>query len=138
MVEIIKPAAQEAKVDKSVRPKRTPLGMANRLTFKGLNPAYNYRVINDKDGRLQRAIDGGYEFVESTEELGDVRVADATKIGSKVSKPVGHGITGYLMRIKREWYDEDQSKKQERVDEIERSMKPAKAKEEYGPGLTNE
>ncbi len=135
----IKPAvSKDTRVDQSVRPKRTPLGMRNRLTFKNLDPAYNYRFINDKDDRLKLAQEGGYEFVESSEQLGDLKVAEATKIGSKVSKPVGHGITGYLMRIKKEWYDEDQLLKKERVDATERSMRPKKEKEEYGTGLTNE
>ncbi len=135
----IKPAvSKDTRVDQSVRPKRTPLGMRNRLTFKDLDPAYNYRIINDKDDRIKQAQIGGYEFVESTEQLGDLRVAEATKIGSRVSKPVGHGMTGYLMRIKKEWYDEDQTEKQKRVDLLEKAMKPQKAKEEYGEGLTNE
>ncbi len=130
-------ASQEARPNRS-EPKRTPLGERNRLTFKNLDPAYSYRIINDKDDRLKRAQDGGYEFVESEEQLGDTRVADPSKLGSKVSKPVGNGVTGYLMRIKKEWYDEDQEKKQKLVDRTEQSMKPAKAKEEYGPGLTSE
>ena len=138
MTEVIKPrVSEDARPDRS-RQARSPLGMRNRLTFKNLDPAYNYRIINDKDDRIKQAQEGGYEFVESSEQLGDLKVAEATKIGSRVSKPVGHGMTGYLMRIKKEWYDEDQSKKQEKVDTLEKSMKPQKAKEEYGPGLTNE
>jgi hypothetical protein len=129
--------SNDARPDRS-KPVRTPLGTRNRLTFKGLDPDYVYRVINDKDDRLKRAQDGGYEFVESQDQLGDKMVAEATKMGSNVSKPVGHGVTGYLMRIKRDWYVEDQKTKQEQVNRTEQTMKPDKSKEEYGSGLTSE
>jgi hypothetical protein len=120
------------------KPVRTPLGTRNRLTFKNLDPDYSYRVISDKDDRLKRAQDGGYEFVESADSLGDQMAAEATKLGKNVSKPVGHGVTGYLMRIPKSLYDEDQTAKQKQVNATEQTMKPNKSKEEYGPGLTNE
>ena len=130
-------ASKDVRPDRS-KPVRTPLGTRNRLTFKGLDENFHYHVINDKDGRLQRAQDGGYEFVESTEGLGDQMAAEASKMGKNVSKPVGHGVTGYLMRIPKELYDEDQKAKQREVAATEQTMKSNKSKEEYGPGLTNE
>ena len=130
-------ASKDVRPDRS-KPVRTPLGTRNRLTFKNLDPDYKYRVVSDKDGRLQRAQDGGYEFVESTEGLGDQMAAEASKMGKNVSKPVGHGVTGYLMRIPKALYDEDQLAKQSQVNATEQTMKPNKSKEEYGPGLTNE
>jgi hypothetical protein len=129
--------SKDARPDRS-KPVRTPLGTRNRLTFKNLDPDYVYRVVSDKDGRLARAQDGGYEFVESQDSLGDQMAAEATKMGKNVSKPVGHGVTGYLMRIKKELYDEDQAAKQQQVLATESTMKPNRSKEEYGPGLTNE
>lgn len=120
------------------RPERTPLGQRNRLTFKSMDPNFEYRVINDIDGRLQAAQEAGYEFVTSDETLGDTRAAEATKMGAKVSKPVGGGTTGYLMRIPKEFYDADQQAKADRLKAQEQAMKPDKAKGEYGPGLTNE
>ena len=129
--------SNDTRPDRS-KPVRTPLGTRNRLTFKNLDPDYKYRMISDKDGRLQRAQDGGYEFVESTEGLGDQMAAEASKMGKNVSKPVGHGVTGYLMRIKKDLYDEDQKMKQSQVNATEQTMKPNKSMEEYGPGLTNE
>jgi hypothetical protein len=133
----VETVSNDTRPDRS-KPVRTPLGTRNRLTFKNIDPDYNYRVISDKDGRLQRAQDGGYEFVESTEGLGDQMAAEATKMGKNVSKPVGHGVTGYLMRIPKSLYDEDQKAKQGQVNATEQTMKPNKSKEEYGPGLTNE
>jgi hypothetical protein len=128
---------------KNVRPdrnerKRIPLGKRDRISFDNQEDGYHYHIINDKDGRLQKAQDGGYEFVESDKSLGDKVVGTAKKMGKYVSMPVGNNITGYLMRIKKEWYDEDQKEKQKVVDASEKAMKPNKAKNEYGEGLVTE
>ena len=120
------------------RPKRTPLGARNRLTFGEQDPNYVYRVINDQDERLKQAQEAGYEFVNSDAPLGDKRVAEGGKIDSRVSKPVGNGVRGFLMRIPRDYYEEDQKIKADKVDATERAMKPNAAKGEYGSGLTNE
>jgi hypothetical protein len=124
--------------EKQERPHRTPLGAKNRLTFKNLDPAYQYRVINDKDDRLIRAQEAGYEFVLSDEQLGDRGAMTPKKLGKKVSKPVGNDTTGFLMRIKKEWYEEDQAEKQRQLDESEKALKPNLAAGQYGKGLTSE
>ena len=133
-------AETPAKVGRpSRKPVRTPLGARNRLTFSGLDTKnFVYRVINDEDDRLNQAQEAGYEFVESDKQLGDIRAAEASKLGSKVSKPVGGGITGYLMRIPKEYYEEDQAAKAQKLNDLEKSMKPDASKGQYGAGLTNE
>jgi hypothetical protein len=126
------------KADERTRPSRVPLGQRNRLTFKGLDPAYSYRLINDQEERLVQAQEAGYEFVTADQQMGDATPMAAKKLGKKVTKPVGHGTTGYLMRIKKDWYDEDQTAKMKRLDETEQAMKPNLVKGEYGSGLTHE
>lgn len=130
---------------KQRRPNRTPLSQRNRISFGNLDKNFVYRVVNDKDERLKQALEGGYEFVESDEKLGDERAAEGTAIDSRVAKPVGNGVTGYLMRIKKEWYEEDQAAKAAEVDKSEEAMKPRNQQEQgqfdsevYGKGLTNE
>jgi hypothetical protein len=130
-------AASADRPDRSKKT-RTPLGARNRLTFSNLDPEFQYRVINDVDDRLMRAQEAGYEFVESPEQLGDKKVAEASKIGTSVSKPVGNGTIGYLMRIPKKWYEEDQAAKQKQIDQTEAALKPETQKDQYGPGLTNE
>lgn len=124
------------------KPVRQPLGQRNRLTFRGeLEDGYNYRVINDKDNRLQDALDGGYEFVVSKEKLGDDVAAEGSAIDSRVSKPVGNNTTGFLMRIKNEFYMEDQDAKEADIVETEKAMQPESQKEleeAYGKGVTEE
>ena len=121
------------------RPKRVPLGQRNRLSFGKQDPNFVYRVINDQDERLQQAQEAGYEFVVSDTPLGDKRVAEGGKVDSRVSKPVGNGVRGFLMRIPKDFYEEDQNDKMRKVEELEQALKPEKAniKNAYGDGLTN-
>ena len=122
------------------RPKRTPLGARNVLTFDNLDPNFSYRIINDKNDRLRRAQEAGYEFVEDEAQLGDSRAAEASSIDSRVAKPVGNGITGYLMRIPKAFYDEDQAAKIAEIEKTEAAMTPVdkdgKGTGAYGEGLT--
>lgn len=124
------------------RPKRVPLGARNRLTFNNLQKGYKYRVINDVDDRISKALEAGYDFVESDEKLGEKRAAEGTVPGAAVKKPVGGGMTGYLMRIREDWYNEDQKEKHKQVDALEASTLPntkdIPKDEQYGSGLTKE
>ncbi len=120
------------------RPQRTPLGQRNRLTWKDKDPNFVYRWINNQDARIAEAKEAGYEFVVSDEQGGDKRAAEASKMGAKVSKSVGGGMTGFLMRIPKEYYEEDQAAKAGKVNDLEKSLKPDKSKGQYGAGLTND
>jgi len=119
------------------RPKRTPLGQRNRLSFGKQDPNFVYRVINDQDDRLVQAQEAGYDFVVGDEPLGDKRAAEGGKIDSRVSKPVGNGVRGFLMRIPKDYYEDDQNAKMSAVEETEKALKPNKKAGEYGDGLTN-
>lgn len=121
------------------RPKRSKLSQRDKLTFKGhRDPNFAYRVINDKDSRIKDALESGWEFVCSDDQLGDKRAAEAGPIDTRVSKSVGGGTTGFLMRIPKEYYEEDQKEKAAKIDEIEKALKPNKNQGQYGSGLTNE
>ena len=118
---------------------RVPLGARNRLSFSGLdNKNFVYRVINDDGDRLMRAQDAGYEFVASDKKMGDVRVAEGTTPGSNVAKPVGNGMTGYLMRIPKKFHEEDQAAKEATIRKTEESMKPDTTAGQYGHGLKDD
>ena len=129
-------ALESARPDRSER-KRVPMHKRNLISFN-TDPDYSYRLFNDKDGRLQRALEGGWELVESEANIGDPMVGKAKKLGKHVSMPVGNDTMGYLMRIKKEWYEDDQKEKQKLVDATESAMKPNKARNEYGEGLVTE
>lgn len=110
------------------RPDRTPVSGAKRiLTVQGKDPNYAYRFVNDVDQgmRIQMFKDGGWEVVDRNTEIkvGDKVVDGGSVVGSVVTRYVGHGVTAVLMRIPKEWYDEDQAKKQAELDETEDSMR---------------
>ena len=120
------------------RPKRTPLSRRDRLSYGGaMDPDRVYRFINDKDERLSQAVEGGWSFENGKDKIGDPRAAEGGAIDSRVSKPVGGGIRGYLMSIPKDLYDEDQSAKIAAIEKTEAAMKPNKAEGQYGDGLTN-
>ena len=92
------------------------------------------RWFNDQDGRLERAQEAGYVFVERKEvpRLGQGALhQDNSDINSKVSKIVSKGdkkpLRAYLMKIKEEWYNEDQETKEggnRKIDEALRQGQP--------------
>ena len=117
----------------SGRPQRVPVGTRNVLTVNGKDPNYHYRVVNDSGDRIQEFLDGGYELVsKDSVRVGDKRVGSATAEGSKSQVSVGQGMKGYVMRIRKEWYEEDQATKQRRVNALESSTREKALDGTYG------
>ena len=130
IVEIDEGYAIEIKEDK--RPKRIPIGRRDRLVVdpRDKDPNYVYRMVNDEEGRIRMFEDAGYEIVRKKINMGENRIEDASQMGSAATKPVGRNQTGVLMRIKKEWYEEDQKAKTAKIRE---SMKEIQ-KEPEKPG----
>jgi len=117
------------------REKRTPInGTRNILTIRGQEPGYRYRIVNDDGDRIPMLQEQGYELVQDASiTVGDRRIANPTKEGSPIQVSVGGGQKGFVMRIKDEWYQEDQKAKQKSVDDLDESMKAdAKKVADYG------
>ena len=108
------------------RPQRIPVGGARDIiTVRDKDPNYVYRWVFDnpkRPGRIQRFLDGGYEVVQDDNEIGQKTVDRGSKLGSATTRQDSGGLL-VLMRIKKEWYDEDQAAKQASIDALERSMK---------------
>lgn len=118
---------------KTERPKRVPVGgPRDILTVANKDPNYVYRWVNDTPGRLEKFKDAGYEVVTQDHEVGSKAVDRGSKLGSAITKSVGGQITAVLMRIPREWYDEDQAAKQAELDALEASMKDSAHQDRYG------
>ena len=96
-----------------------PLTVREELKDKN----FVYRWVNDKDWNLQDKIDRGYEFVEDVDDKMQIKdiIIEDSKLGAKVTKPVGGGTRGYLMRQRKEWYEEDQADKAKMNEEIMRA-----------------
>jgi hypothetical protein len=117
----------------SGRPQRVPVGTRNVLTVAGKDPNYEYRIINDSGDRVQEFLDAGYELVErDSVRVGDKRVGTASAEGSKAQLSVGQGMKGFVVRIKKEWYQEDQARKQAHVNELESATKAKALDGTYG------
>ena len=119
---------------KAQRTQRTPLANRSVLGIKGKEPGYVYRIVNDTGDRVASFQEQGYEIVtDSSITIGDRQVGKASADGSPVQVAVGNGIDGYLMRIKEEYYKEDQAYKEQKLSELEQSMrKEAKDISDYG------
>lgn len=119
---------------KEERKKRVPLG-AQRMKGKveNLDPKYKGRWINDTPGRIQMALEGGYQFVTAESVVvgeGDYNGGD---FSSMKHQHGGHDASGkpyrrYFMAIRRELYDEDQAFKQSELDEVDESIRAGKYK----------
>ena len=115
------------------RVKRTPIGTRNVLTVAGKDPNFVYRIINDSGDRVQEFMDAGYELVkDDSVKVGDKKVNKASSEGSISQVSVGQGQKAFVVRIKKEWYEEDQATKQLRVDELENSTKAKALDGTYG------
>jgi hypothetical protein len=99
----------------------------------GKDPDYVYRIINDSGDRVQAFLDAGYELVkDEAVKVGDKRVNNASAMGTNSQVSVGQGVKGFVVRIKKEWYEEDQARKQGHVDDTERSIKEKALDGTYG------
>jgi len=117
------------------RPRRIPVsGPRDVMTVAGKDPNYVYRWVNDEEGRLDRFKLAGYEIVTSEHEIGMPSVNKASdKYGSAYVKKVGNGVVAVLMRIPKDFYNEDQAAKQAAVDAAVADMREVGKREgEYG------
>ncbi len=117
----------------SGRVRRAPLTRKNVLTVVGKEPGFEYRIVNDTEDRIAEFVERGYEVVQSNKvQVGDKRVSKATSEGSPIQMSVGGGKKAVVMRIRKDWYDEDQKAKQDYVNETERATKQKALDGTYG------
>jgi len=117
----------------SGRVQRTPVGTRNILTIKGKDPAYTYRIVNDVDDRIAQFKEAGYEIVpDESVSVGDKRVNSSSSLGSGKQLAVGQGTKAFVMRQRKEWYEEDQARKLAHNAEIERATREKALNGTYG------
>lgn len=117
----------------SGRVKRTPVGNRNVLTVRGKDPAYVYRIVNDEGDRVEIFKEAGYETVDAaTHQVGDKRVNRTAPEGSIARAFVGGGRQGVVMRIRKDWYEEDEAARQALISEQENRQRPENLNGYYG------
>lgn len=113
---------------------RKPLFQRGPQSISGdKDPNFVYRFVNDTGSRIDQMKQAGYEIVEDDNLIvGDARVSDPTSHGSGKRVISKDGTVSYLMRQKKEYYEEDQAAKQQHNDEIEAAMKQQASEGMYG------
>ena len=128
--------ATPASVNQAER-KRIPMSVPVQKLEAPEIPGYHLHWFNGTPERLQRAQDGGYEFVDSKElKLNNVSLGGTsttsgnTDMGSRVSVVSGTDIGRdgqpmrlILMKIKQEWYEEDQKLVEARNEQVTASLR---------------
>lgn len=113
-----------SKVDRlgDARPKRVPIhGYKNIIGVTGCEPGFHYCWVNEEN--VERFEDGGYEFVTHDVRVGDRSIKAASQVGGKVSKGMGNGVTGYLMRCTEEIFKDENDRIHREIDEQEDAMR---------------
>lgn len=93
-------------------------------------PGYDLRWFNDTPGRLQQALNGGWKFVERDEisRPDGNKVVDANSATDNRHSAIAGVLENnaplnmYLMKIRKEWREEDQADAQRKIDETEAHM----------------
>lgn len=115
------------------RVRRTPVGQRNVLTVTGKEPGYEYRIVNDTGDRVADFVDQGWEVVEAKDvRVGDKRINKPSELGSAATVSVGQGTNAVVMRIREDWYKEDQAAKQAYVNKTEEAMREKALDGTYG------
>lgn len=115
------------------RTKRASMIAKGPLSVRGKESGYHYRIVNDIDDRVLEFQEGGYEVVQDKDvSIGDKRVDKATSEGGVKRFAVGGGQRAVLMRIRQDWYDEDQDLKARGIAEQELAIKKEAADGHYG------
>ncbi len=134
-------AEQSAAVDQPIKPtkksKKPPRkgsnyfdGRQQKLQIFGADPDWAYHIFNNDPGRIETALASDWIFVER----GEVTVMEDQNYGGMEHSVSGHiefqvkrtgnqdAARGILMKKWKEYFEEDQKKMQDRIDQSEREM----------------
>lgn len=105
----------------------------NKLRVRGKKPEFEYRIVNNIDDRVHDFIDRGWEIDDDEDiRVGDRRVDTSSSLGTVKQLNVGNGEKAVLMRIPKDWYEEDQIAKAEYIKKSEDAMRPNPNDGTYG------
>ena len=108
-------------------------GTEAKISVQTQIAGYHLHVFTDQGGRIQQALDNGYEFVRP-DEVGGVSenvVSRNGDLGERIRylvNPRADGTEqyGYLMKIRQEWFEEDQAELQAKNNRIDASIRKGK------------
>lgn len=116
------------------RPRRSSFnGTEGKLRIGNEIEGYHLHIFNDSPGRIEQALNTGYEFVTPQEVGGTATnvVSRNTDIGDKVRFLVGVDAQNepqyaYLMKIRQEFFEEDQNTLQAKNDRVDEAIRGGK------------
>lgn len=95
----------------------------NDVLYAPQRPGFIRRWVNDKPGQIEKRERQGYTVVEDLEKVGQQQASGrASRISTAWSQPVGGGMTGVLMEIPEELYNQRAQKRQAKVSETEEAI----------------
>ena len=108
-------------------------GTEAKISVQKQIDGYHLHVFTDTGGRIQAAMDNGYEFVRP-DEVGGVSenvVSRNGDLGERIRylvNPRAEGTEqfGYLMKIRQEWHEEDQTELQAKNNLIDAAIRKGK------------
>lgn len=117
---------------RQVRRKRGVLnGTESKLKIGNLIEGFHLHWMNDNGNRIDDALDAGYEFVKP-EEVGGMSNNNVTSRNQELSKDKVRLLVGttqegplfaYLMKIRQDWYEEDQEALHEKNDAVDTAIR---------------
>lgn len=114
----------QSRAKEEARPRRSFINdTKDIMTVKGKDDNYVYRWVNDERGRVQRMIEAGYDVVQDEDvKVGDDNVLTTTGNSTSMTVNSVHGTQGILMRIRKEFYEEDRAAQARKIDRSEEAL----------------
>lgn len=109
---------------RATRPRRPFVGdTRDAFEVQGKDPNFRYRIVNDERGRVQRMLEAGY-VVDDDTNINLIAGNSGTEPGSAHTLTVDrkHGTKGILMKIPREWAEEDDKLRADRIARSEEAI----------------
>lgn len=114
-----RPAAE----NRSGRTRRPFVGdTRDTLAVTGKDPNYEYRIVNDERGRVQRMIEAGYEIEESPDVQLNAGTAPTQPGSAHTLTVFKDGTKGILMKIPKEFAEEDRKARAEQIKSSEEAL----------------
>jgi hypothetical protein len=128
------PRVSKEATTESGRPSRVPRHeQSDKINVVYQDPNYAYRWVNQRPGRIESFLLAGWEMAPGDTVLGDTSVEDQiTRTSGAIERHMGQGTKANLMRIRREFYNEDQEAKQRQLDISEQAMNREAMQGRYG------
>lgn len=115
--------ATAAKTTRKRKTRSSTNGRNDVLSVEGKDSKYEYRIVNDTPGRVAQMENRDWEIASGDEKLISTFDSSTDDSGSVKRRHVGDGTSGVLMRIRKDWFEEDKAEKARQADRLEQSTK---------------